>query len=430
MCRLNKAKTRRLFGALLVLLGRTVQEEAYTARDDDENEEIENYERDITGATAALQFLKFTADLLHSHISTIQSSAIDEVFDMAVLLHDSLFPLHECATSSSHHDAKLQKHASSATSSIIHLCEQWWHSNLEDREQLVTQLIPLLLLASLDETANKSDIKRLHSMRMAFDLLDFHDPSIESLKIQLLRTASHPLFLRCGEGKRFLSHLFTLPELCGSMHEAVRVQILCKKSVLEAYGDVYWGAFKSLVRKGGEECDPFAERRRALEENALQDLAYMTIHAANPTTAKNCRWILDKFLLNKKDPEVEGMLYRIYGPILWRSAIAANAKVRMQAAMVLGDTFPLRDSSSGNTASLCSVGKAKAGYEAVVAKTVEAIVKLMRDEVPSVRVQGCICAGKVLGGFWVAIPSPDKRVLLNGESHNMSMSWLSSQLSF
>ena len=58
----------------------------------------------------------------------------------------------------------------------------------------------------------------------------------------------------------------------------------------------------------------------------------------------------------------------------------------------------------------------KLGYEAVVAKTVEVIVKLMRDEVPSVRVQGCICAGKILRGFWVAIPSSDIRVLLNGEN--------------
>ena len=397
----------------------------------------------ILEAKAALQFLQFTADLLHSHISNLQSSTIDEVFEMAVLLHDSLFSLHEICTSTTTTAVQpsLQKHAISATTSIITLCEQWWHSNLDDKEQLVTQLIPLLLLASLDHTHNATttqrDIKRLYSMRHAFDLLDFHDPSITSLKVQLLRTASHPLFFKCKEGKRFLSHLFTLPELCASMHEAVRVQILCKKSVLGVYADVYWGAFKSLMVKsnsnssssggGGEEDwnddDSLVEARRAFEENALQDLAYMSIHAANPTTAKNCRLVLDKFLLYKKDPEVESLLYRIYGPILWRSVIAANAKVRMQAAVVLGDTFPLRDSvvsTTGNhgiikNASFSSVGKAKVGYEAVMVKTVEAIVKLMRDEVPSVRVQGCICAGKVLGGFWVAIPSSDKRVLLNGE---------------
>jgi hypothetical protein len=53
-------------------------------------------------------------------------------------------------------------------------------------------------------------------------------------------------------------------------------------------------------------------------------------------------------------------------------------------------------------------------YEAVVKKSVEAIVKLMRDEVVNVRVAGCVCAGKVLGGFWVAIPSGEIRTLLNG----------------
>lgn len=423
--KLNRVKSRRLFAALLALLSGVVDNEEYSKEEesnDDENEE--------SSSLQSLRFLKMCADFLHAHISSItKSSVIDEVFEMASLLHDSLFPLHQLQSEEHHsnRDVKTIKHAKATSASIFALCEKWWHLNLEDKEQLVTQLIPLQLLSSLDEHSTKSHVKRLYSMREAFDLLDFNDPSISSLHTQLLRTVSHPLFLQCVEGKKFLSHLFTIKELIASLHAVVRVQIMSKKSILTAYGDVYWGAWKIIaVNKGVSreedmENDTRMEARTSLEENALQDLAYMTIHAVNPTTAKNCRVILDKFLLYKKDPEVEGMLYRVYGPILWRSLIAANARVRMQATAVLGDTFPLKDNGIGSNSanSVIASGKkttGKVGYEAVVTKTVEAIVKLMRDEVPSVRVQGCICAGKILRGFWVAIPSSDIRVLLNGEN--------------
>eukprot|EP00956_Cyclotella_meneghiniana_P035397 scaffold114420_cov67-Cyclotella_meneghiniana.AAC.2 len=427
--KLNRVKCRRLFAALLALLSGVVENEEYSK--EDESNEFNDEDISSSSSLQSLQFLKLCADFLHAHILSItKSSVIDEVFEMASLLHDSLFPLHQLQSEGeedehSNRDAKVIKQAKATTASIFTLCEKWWHSNLDDKEQLVTQLIPLLLLSSLDQQSTKSHVKRLYSMREAFDLLDFNDPSISSLHTQLLRTVSHPLFLQCGEGKKFLSHLFTIQELIVSLHSVVRVQIMSKKSILTAYGDVYWGAWKTLaVNKGsiGEEDsenEARTEARTSLEENALQDLAYMTIHAVNPTTAKNCRVILDKFLLYKKDPEVEGMLYRVYGPILWRSLIAANARVRMQAAVVLGDSFPLKDNGSNVSNSIMASDKkttGKLGYEAVVAKTVEVIVKLMRDEVPSVRVQGCICAGKILRGFWVAIPSSDIRVLLNGEN--------------
>lgn len=426
--KLNKVKCRRLFAALLPLLSRTVEEECYAYNQEEGEETKGDDEFDEASAVRGLQFLKLAADWLTAHVGTIKKTAMDEVFEMATLLHDSLFVLHQCSADGeggTNGSKLVAKHAAAASASIFLLCEKWWHMKLEDREQLVTQLIPLLLLASLDEKASKADVKRLYSMREAFDLLDFADPSIASLQSQLLRTLSHPLFLQCSEGKKFLSHLFTLPELTGSLHAVVKVQILSKKSILGCYGEVYWGAWKSLAVGEGnrarsssfDEDDEEVEDERevamkSLEENALQPLAYMTIHASNPTVAKNCRLILDKFLLYKKDPEVESTLYRLYGPILWRSCNAANAKVRMQAAVVLGDTFPLKDGSSVNT----SVGsKAKMGYEDVVTKSVQTIVKLMRDEVPHVRVQGCICAGRVLEGFWVAIPSSDIRALLNGE---------------
>lgn len=53
-------------------------------------------------------------------------------------------------------------------------------------------------------------MKRCHALRGALELFDYDDPSIGSLKQLLLRAAFAPPFLRAAEGRRFLSHLFTL----------------------------------------------------------------------------------------------------------------------------------------------------------------------------------------------------------------------------
>jgi hypothetical protein len=72
--KLNKVKCRRLFGSLLPLLVKIIEDETY-------NEEEE--------AIPSLQFIKLSADLLTVHISIISNEASDEVFEMATLLHDS-----------------------------------------------------------------------------------------------------------------------------------------------------------------------------------------------------------------------------------------------------------------------------------------------------------------------------------------------------
>ena len=56
-------------------------------------------------------------------------------------------------------------------------------------------------------------MKRCHSMREALALLDFEDESIADVRDLLVRAMFAPAFLRCSEGRRFLSYLFTLQVL-------------------------------------------------------------------------------------------------------------------------------------------------------------------------------------------------------------------------
>ncbi|KAK1747414.1 condensin-2 complex subunit G2 [Skeletonema marinoi] len=401
----NKTRARRLFSGLTPLLRKVVDEESYCPDQDDNGEIIVDAH---AASTLAVMYLRICAFLVDAYLDGLlkrqrkgannnnkRVEVIDEVFEVAEMLHDLLFPLQNCG-----------KEGMATQSAIFAMCENWWHGNFDEKELFVTQLIPLLLVKSLEDTAQKNDVKRLYSIRDAIDLLDFECESITTLKNHLLRTVANPLFLQSTEGKKFITHLFHVDaSLVGELHKAIKVQLFeAKRSILNAYGEIYYNAWKQSADKKEDEDEEEGqgEIQASIEENALQDMMYYQIHAANPKIASSIRIVLDKFYVNKKSPDVESMLHRCYGPLLWRSLAATNARVRLQAAAVLTDTFPLRDPDAGQE-----------WTEACVQKSVEALISLMSDEVAAVRVAGSNATAKILSQFWVAIPANDIRKLLN-----------------
>jgi condensin-2 complex subunit G2 len=415
----NKVRARRLFSGLMPLLRKIINEESYIPDEDEHGNVIVGDVHDAS--TQSVIYLRICAFLVDAYLEGLlkrqkrnynnnsnnnsrRVEIIDEAFEVAEMLHDVLFPLQNCG-----------KEGVSTQSAIFAMCEHWWHGNFEDKELFVTQLIPLLLVKSLEDTAQKNDVKRLYSIREAIDLLDFECESITTLKNHLLRTVANPLFLQSTEGKKFITHLFQVDvSLVSELHKAVKVQLFeAKRSILNAYGEIYYNAWKQSTEKvdadddneeeGGERDGEMTTSIQAsIEENALQDLMYYQIHAANPKMASSIRVVLDKFYINKKSHDVESMLHRCYGPLLWRALSATNARVRLQASSVLTDTFPLRDPDAGQE-----------WTEACVEKSVEALMSLMSDEIPSVRVAGSNATAKILSQFWVAIPAKDIRTLLN-----------------
>ncbi|KAL7548520.1 hypothetical protein ACHAWF_011800 [Thalassiosira exigua] len=457
----SKARARRLFGSLLPAVRRVAEEGNFLPPDDDDDEGGEGDEEgsesggrdEEEAAIADVRSLRCAALLVAGYLDGLLArraagrnrtskkppEAADEAFDVAEALHSQLFPLQSAAGGfddpgdagtgggggSSGPSAASKREASAAQSSIFEVCETWWRADLAGKEQLVTQLIPLLLVRSLDPAARKGDVKRLCSMRRAIDLLDFEDESIRPLKDHLLRTAGNPLFLRSAEGRKFVAHLFGVDAGLGKeLHLAARAQIPgAKKSILVAYADVYFAAWRGSAEEtedgegGGEGEDVEDEDdgdaggaareggvRSSLEEHALQDLAHQVLHASVPSAAKAARTVLDKFYVHKKSPDVESFLHRTYGPLLWRALSSADARIRRRAAEALADTFPLRDPRDGHE-----------GTRACAAKSVRALEALLRDEVPSVRAEGSKATARILGSFWNAVPGEDVRTLLNRE---------------
>jgi len=375
-------------------------------------------------STRALLFIKYTAIIVQGYLVNLSSKRdtnqkqrqrqrqraydiMEEVKELTELLHDLLFDLNICGMEG----LSVQK-------SIVVLCETYWNGNFINRNDYVASVIPLLVVRTLDRNATKADIRRLWNMREAMKLLSFQEESIAYLRSLVVRTVGSGLFLKNAEGRKMLCFFFQLD--CGlvkHVHEAIKAQIpLAKKPELLFYGEIYCRAWKEALASGqeeegrfhgdddsGEEDDSYARPNlQDTIEDALQELMNASVHVALPHMATSLRTVLEPLLSQKKNPEVDLLLYKMYTPFLWRSLSAANPLVRVNASSALFKTFPLRDPNAG-----------KLHLKDVHAKTVESLMKLLHDEDHKVRVAGCDATIQILGFFWDSLLSTHIRSLLN-----------------
>lgn len=76
----------------------------------------------------------------------------------------------------------------------------------------------------------------------------------------------------------------------------------------------------------------------------LQNLMSAAIYASTQGLASNIRRVLAELHANKRlgaTGSVDGMLVRLYEPILFRATAVANPAVRRNALQLLLDAFPL-----------------------------------------------------------------------------------------
>lgn len=417
-----KSSAKRFFSGLKAILESIISEEAYVPDSafEEENEDQEDDE-EITPdekSTECLHFLKYAALSVKAHVEgrleqkKNQAKSQDErrqsvlmkqqlpilpqVHEVAFDLHNILLSLHSCGPESL---GTLQ--------AILSLCESWWFANAAHRDTLIAQCLPILVIQALDgKEFLKSHIQKLYKLRDAFHVIDFDNPSSDSLRQLLLRVASNPLCLKISEGKKFLASLFQDRDLVVDLHLAFRAQMPeAKSSVLQAYGEIYHRAWKHAAE--AEESVQLEEEesvRDYLEHQTLQDLMHAVIHVASPTTHKSILTLLEPIHADKKSPEVASLLYRLYSPILWRSLAAANPIVRKNSIVVLEKVFPLQD------------GEVKVAVE----KATGALKNALEDVDPRVRVAGSEATARICAMFWDALPSADIRMLLNRKYRDLS----------
>ena len=207
---------------------------------------------DDGGATPAtpeaILFLRACALLTGAYLDGLASrntrSTADEAFEVAKLLHDELFPLHELATEEN-------EEAKNTMWEICNVCEQWWIHDFDGKDLLVSRLVPVLLVRSMGDNPERNAVERLYSIRTAVDLVDFDDEDFVSIKKKLLETVGSPLFLRMREGKKFIQHLFSFDSgFAEELHKAMKEKLVCaEERDRGVIADIYYGALKSAIGK-------------------------------------------------------------------------------------------------------------------------------------------------------------------------------------
>ncbi|CAM9742427.1 unnamed protein product, partial [Pylaiella littoralis] len=360
--------------------------------------------RSQASVSLAMEVLHSAAVLAHEFLADKGRVAPRPLIDTAVYLHDIILSLQG-----------LQGDALQAV--IGKVCEMWWTQERPGAEHLVSRLLPMMLVRSVDVDAKEADVKRMFGLRAALLLLDFEDESGDSLRGLLLRTFISPVYLKCSEGRRLLASFFGLhPTLVAEIHAVIKAQMPgAKKGVLAAYGEVYF-----RVWRGAE--GPYLENVEMLcLQASSDDLMHACIHASTPKMHQNILAVLDGLHSQKKArlreasagrgggagideicvKGVDAGLLRLYGPVMWRSLRVANPSVRAQACQVLVDAFPLQDPSAG-----------AATYDATLQQQFDALTDLLEDGHPQVRAVAAKGACRVLSLFWEMVPIETTRALL------------------
>lgn len=399
--KMPKKQATRFFGSLQKHIEGILEEEAYVpsslyAENSDSGDEPHIVPD--SKSTECLMFLKCAAFCVETFVegriqeeseraksTSPKLSILPQVYEVASSLHNILFSLHICGP-----DGIVAQDA------VLEMCEKWWLNNGENKESLIAQCLPLIVLKALNDTEfQNSHVKRLFKLREAFLVIDFKNPSSDSLRSLLLRIASNPLLLKLPEGKKFLSFLLRDPDLINDLHVSFRAQIpMSKKIVLLNYGEIYLRSWKDAT-------GDIDEVQEKIEHSALQDLMYASIHVSSEATLRAILTVLDVFFCDKKNTEIASLLYRMYNPILWRSLSATNPLVRKNAVRVLEKIFPLHDPTTSKT-------------KFAMEKATKALNTALQDKDPNVRIIASEATAKIATLFWDALPAADIRSLLNG----------------
>lgn len=422
----NKQHARRLFSNLLPLVDFVLDNEKYIPASvlREEDREIDTTKMEAVKpdekSSQAMLFIKFTAMMLNAYLDNLilrrgkeqknkstkrDEDILEDVYFLTEKLHSILFELDSFGAEG----LQVQK-------SISSLCETYWDGSFKGKESVVPQLIPLLVLRTVEDGATKADLKRLWQIKDALFLLDFTQDTISDLKTVILRTLSCPLFVKTAEGRKMISFFFQLDEsLVKDLHKSMKAQLpLAKGSIAEAYGEIYFRAWKEAASSNSnpaevsyDDSDDDASSngetiQRVIEDNVLQDLMHASLHVASPHMAKTLRCLLEPFHSKKSSPEIEKLLFRMYSPIIWRALSATNPLVRIHASAIMAQIFPLRDPDAG-----------KIHIQEVHEKTINILLNLMRDSDPKVRVAGSDAAVNILGVYWDALSSQHIRSLVH-----------------
>jgi hypothetical protein len=334
-----------------------------------------------TTETTAMHVLRLcanlAAELLRALVASESSPGLPSLCQTVLLLHDhALLELGERAD---------------VQDAVAQLCCAWWRASAPDRERLLSQALPYLLIRAL-ASGKPGHVRACNDMREGLELLDYDDEDIADLRRLLLHAARSPHFLNRPEGRSFLATVLTLHPLIVREFTAVVRSMAStgRRQVLDAYGDVVLRGWRGAQGACLHE----------IETTLIQDgLALAALRASTPALAASLRQILSHLHNAKRfgaasAGATDALLVRLYEPVLFRDLDAANGAVRRNALRLLLDCFPLADPEASDE-----------DGDALMRRQFAALSAALADECPGVRAVAAVGTGAVLDRYWEMVPT-------------------------
>ena len=145
---------------------------------------------------------------------------------------------------------------------------------------------------------------------------------------------------------------------------------------------------------------------RTMIEDMIQTFLRECIHASESKYFKGLRRMIKSYHDTKRTDEVNGMLLRVYDPIIWRTLRSANAKVRSQAAIMFLDVFPLQhDTTTVYYGASNSSSKSRAeDDDRILQKQFDLLSALLKDPDHLVRANAVVGVCSILKEYWEVLP--------------------------
>lgn len=239
----------------------------------------------------------------------------------------------------------------------------------------------ILAKALVPDKGQKKLIKKLNSM--CDELLE--ECSME----ELCRAIKESTFITSLEGRK-LAVSFTSKigiETVGKIVTRIIGNPGVDRELCKHYGEVLFWAW----RKAEE-----PERHKVIE--VLQNVVFYAL-CGEGTIAGNFLAALEP-IRKGTCKQIEDLVFHIMLPNLWRALKARNARVRINAVILLGSFYPIVSSDSFQS-------------DEFENRQREALLELLMDCSYGVRVEACKAAMSILGSFWVTFDPAYIRQILS-----------------
>ncbi|XP_060579913.1 condensin-2 complex subunit G2-like [Ruditapes philippinarum] len=267
---------------------------------------------------------------------------------------------------------------------VTRVFEDWWKKGLPNKEGLVMSSFVYIVGRSLDLRPKPlvADLKRVWSLHEVVQLIEMNNESSNEFKTLLLRCVISPQYMQHDEGIKFLGYILTLDErFTGLIHTTIKNHLLSvPRSWYVKYGEIYFRAWQS------------GSVTQKIEQDCIQDLIYHAVHA-QPALAPALKKVLSYIHGQKKQRDVDDLLFRLYEPIIWRSLTAANSQVRANSAALFCEIFPLQSPE-------LSVKES----DDLIQKQFEQFQKMLEDPFPNIRSLSVLGVFRVMEKYWEMIP--------------------------